>query len=163
MRKAVFGLIVLLVFGFVTCDNGANGNTGGVYSGYGVWLISQTDYDAYDAYNGSKQPTPTAMGMTSTIDNEFSVNFYNPYNYNTAEDPGWAIVNPNVPWTAVSGDYYVLIVPMYFPGGVAGQGDFWWMFDEGKISGSDSTPSKKAISANDVEFYLTDFINISDI
>jgi hypothetical protein len=161
MRKAVFGLIVLLVFGFVVsgCDNGTNGNPG-VYSGYGVWLITQTSYDAYD---GTIQPTPTAMGIIDTITtlpDNFSVGFYTVQNYNTPENPGWAIADPNVSWTADSVDYYVLIVPMYWDSGVWGQGNFDWMFDEGKISGSGTTPSRKNITANNVNFSLADFINM---
>jgi hypothetical protein len=153
----------MLIIGmvFMACDNGSTPSVdNGVYSGYGVWLISQSDYGAYD---GSKQPTPTAMGIIDTLPDNFSVDFYNPENYNTPENPGWAIANPNVSWTADSGDYYVLIVPMYYPSGVAGQGDFEWRFDEGKISGSGTTPSKINITANHQNFTLTSFINVSDL
>jgi hypothetical protein len=162
MKKAIFGLIVLLVLGFVVlgCDNGTNGNPEGVYSGYGVWLITQTNYDAYD---GTKQPTPTAMGVISTLSATFSVDFYNVQNYNTSENPGWNISSSQTSWTAVSDNYYVLIVPRYFPSGIAEDGELWWMFDEGKISGSGSTPSKLNITTNNPTFTLTDFINVSAI
>jgi hypothetical protein len=160
MKKAVIGLLVLVVLGFAACDNSTNGNTEGVYSGFGVWLISQSDYNAYDR---SKQPTPTAMSMIDTLPANFSVEFYIPKNYITTEDPGWALDYPNVSWTVVPADYYVLIVPMYYPDGVAGQGNFWWMFGEGMISGSGTTPSTINITSNPFSFALASFTDLSAI
>jgi hypothetical protein len=160
MKRVIFGLIsIMLIIGmvFMACENGSTPTTSNGYGGFGVWLISQSDYAAYD---GSKQPTPTAMGIIDTLSTNFSVDFYNPENYNTSENPGWNINSSQTSWTAVSGDYYVLLVPMYYPSGVAGQGDFWWMFEEGKISGSGTTPSPINIIANPHTFALTNFINV---
>jgi hypothetical protein len=133
----------------------------GVYGDVGVWLISQSNFTVYDPTSG-KQPTPTAIGFISALAATFNVTFYTPYNFGTSENPGWAAAYPNVQWTHDGTQYYVLLIPMWWPSGTINDGDFYWLFDEGKISGSGTSTSKISIDANPKSFSLTNFISISD-
>jgi hypothetical protein len=164
MKKAVFGLSVLLVLVFVLagCDNGTNGTTGNGYDGFGVWLVTENNYNAIKAANWEGQPKPSAIAhIPSPLGDTFTADFYDPQNFNPDSsddtiDGWWNIGEANTPWTAASGDYYVLIFPYkIYPY------NFEWIWDEGKISGSGSTASKLGISANPSTFTLANFINIS--
>jgi hypothetical protein len=161
MRKAVFGVGVLLVLGFIFAGC-ATGSTRSVNNElYGVWLITASNLNVWD--DGSKQPTPAAIGLTNTISAPFGVVFKKVENYGDSANPAWAFKSPETAWTAVAGDYYVLIVPVYYPGGVPGQGDFEWVFDEVKISGSGAEASPISIPANKVDFTPAQFVNMSDL
>jgi hypothetical protein len=59
MKKATFGLILLLVLGFVLTGCVTTGTNEGMYDGTGVWLVSKLDFTAWK--DGS--PKPAAIGI----------------------------------------------------------------------------------------------------
>jgi hypothetical protein len=175
MKKTFFGLIVLLVFGLVVSCGTTGGSPKGITAGVMVYLIDDANFNAYFAdanKKGSHQPTPTAMG---NIDSEIfgaadtlSVQFQNPKNYNPARlansNGWWNITNvPPYNWTPVIDDYYVLLIPRFWPSGVENQGNVVPLWDEGQISASGSAAAKKTINANPFTFSLADFKNIRAI
>jgi hypothetical protein len=164
MKKAVFGLIVLLVFGFVfVC---ATTQTQGIYDGIGVWLVNETNFNAWKNANYQGQPTPTALGHTtgdiSALSASFSVQLQEPHDYGNGK--GWWNVNQQgTNWTAVSGDYYVFLTPMYWSSGVSGKGNMSWAFETGKASAAGGNLKKLNITNTRALFSLADFQNISEI
>jgi hypothetical protein len=165
MKKAVFGLIVLLVFGFVFAGC-ATTQKQGIYDGIGVWLVNETNFTALKNANYQGQPTPTAMGFIdgdfSALPASFSVQLKEPHDYGNGK--GWWNVNQqDTNWTAVSGDYYVFLVPMYWSSGVRGKGNGAWSFETGKASATGGNLKKLNITSTRALFSLADFQNISEI
>jgi hypothetical protein len=161
MKKAVFGLMVLVVFGFVFAGC-ATTQSQGIYDGIGVWLVSETNFNAWN----QGQPTPTAMGWLegdiSALSANFSVLLKEPHDYGNGK--GWWNLNQqDTNWTAVSGDYYVFLVPMYWSSGVRGRGNGAWIFEKGKASAAGGNLKKLNITSTRALFSLTDFQNISEI
>jgi predicted small secreted protein len=160
MKKTVFGLSVLLVFGFVLagCDNGTNGTTGNGYDGFGVWLVTESDYDTFDNV-GSGQPRPVAIAHISSIGDSFTADFHVPENFNPdtsneITDGWWNIGDTPTQWTVAPDNYFVLIFPYKIH-----PDNFEWIFDEGKISAPNSTVGTININANPFTFSLADFMD----
>jgi hypothetical protein len=169
MKKAVFGLIVLLVFGLlVGCSNGTTDTTPqGIYGGIGVWLVSETNATNWGNANYEGQPTPTAIGFSdyniSNLPQSFSVNLLVPFDFSGDGSGAWAAKDPNENWTAVPGDYYVFLVPMWWFSGVYNQGNMEWHFDAGQVSASGISEAKLNITSNNPTLNLANFQNWSDL
>jgi hypothetical protein len=162
MKRVIFGLIsIMLIIGmvFMGCENGTTDNgTENEYDGFGVWLITQSDYTAIENANWEGQPKPTAISYISSISGNFTATFYEPENFNPdsvndTTDGWWNIGTAYIQLEAVSGNYYVIIFPYKIH-----PDNFEWVWDKGKISGSDSTPSTLNMTTNPFEFTPSSFI-----
>jgi hypothetical protein len=168
MKSKVFlGLAVLAVVGLLFgCSNGTTETPQGVYDGFSVWLVGETDRTNWINSGYVGQPKPTAIKYVptefSSLSSTFSVQLNGTHDYSESANLGWWNES-TTPWTAVSGDYYVLLVTRYWPSGVIGQGNLEWHFDEGKISGSGSAAGKINITSNNPTFNRSAFINWSDV
>jgi hypothetical protein len=168
MRKAIFGLIgVVLVFGFVFAGC-ATTQTQGIYDGIGVWLVSESNFTAWkNAANKNGFPTPTAIGSLpgniETLSSPFSVQFKEPFDYSGKGQGWWNENQQGTNWTAQSGDYYVLLMPKYFASGVSGKGNMSWDFESGKASAAGGNLKKIQVSNTRQSFSLDDFQNVSEI
>jgi hypothetical protein len=165
MKSNVFlGCAVLLIFGVLLgC---ATTQRQGVYDGIGVWLVTETNFNAWKNANYQGQPTPTALshieGDFSALSANFSVQLKEPYDYGNGK--GWWNVNQQgTNWTAVSGDYYVFLIPMYWSSGVSGRGNMEWRFEAGKVSAADGNFKNLNITSTRALFSLADFQNVSEI
>jgi hypothetical protein len=165
MKKAVFGLIVLLVFGFVFAGC-ATTQKQGVYDGIGVWLVAETNLNAWKNANYDGLPTPTALGHIegdiSVLSANFSVQLKEPYDYGNGKG-WWSFNQQDTNWTAVSGDYYVFLVPMYWSSGVSGKGNMEWNFGAGKVSATGGNLKNLNITSTRALFSLADFQNEGEV
>jgi hypothetical protein len=166
MRKAVFVLIVLTVLGFVFAGCATTPKQG-IYDGIGVWLISESDFTAWQNANNSGYPKPAAIGILSgsieALSATFSVQLKEPFDYSGNGQGWWNINQQDTNWAASSGDYYVLLMPMYFASGVSGKGNMSWDFETGKVSAADGNLKKIPVSNTRQSFSLADFQNISEV
>jgi hypothetical protein len=166
MRKAVCGLIVLLVTGFVLMGCVTTPKEG-VYDGIGVWLVSEPDFTAWKNANNNGFPTPTAIGIlpggVDALSSAFAVQFKEPFDYSGNGQGWWNVNRKDTNWTAVSGDYYVLLMPMYFASGVSGKGNMSWDFEAGKASAAGGALKTLPVSNTRQSFSLADFQNTSEV
>jgi hypothetical protein len=168
MKNKVFLVFaILLIFGSLPgCSNGST-DTPGVYDGIGVWLVTGENGTAW-VTSGYEQPTPTAIGFLdgtiSALSDSFSVKLLVPHDYSDPGEGGaWAAKYPPEDWLPETDDYHVLLVPMWWPSGVSGDGNFTWMFDEGKVSATSGNLTKLNITDNPQPLNLADFQNWGDV
>jgi hypothetical protein len=142
----------------------------GLYDGVMVYLVNQANAADFvtvtNNYNNlaEYQPKPSAMGWISAVTDTFSISFKKPQNHNprgSTTDGWWAPTNEG--WKADDNDYYVLIIPVFWPSGVRDQGNWWPMWAEGKVSVSGSTAVKKTISTNPFTFSRADFKDVNEV
>jgi hypothetical protein len=167
-NKLLFGLAVFLILGVLLgCSNGSTDTSQGIYDGIGVWLVGETEAIDWGTADYEGQPRPTAIGFLdnniSNLPESFSVNLLEPFDFSGDDSGAWAAKDPNENWTAVPGDYYVFLVPMYWSLGVSGQGNMEWHFGAGKVSASDDSAKQLNIISNKPTLSLSDFQNWSDI
>jgi hypothetical protein len=166
--KFFIGVIgVMLIFGFVFAGCATTGGGGGIYDGIGVWLVSEANMTAWKNANYKGQGTPTAIGSLSgsitELPDTFSVQLKEPYDYSGKGQGWWNENQQDENWTAVSGAYYVLLVPKYFASGVSGKGNMSWDFDTGKVSAAGGNLKTIQVSNTRQSFSLADFQNVSEI
>jgi hypothetical protein len=166
MRKAVFYLIVLLVLGFVFAGCATTPKQG-IYDGIGVWLVSEPNFTAWKNANNIERPTPTAIGILpgniEALSSNFAVQFKEPFDYSGNGQGWWNINQQDTNWTAKSGDYYVLLMPMYWFSGTSGKGDMSFDFEAGKASAADGNLKEIPVSNTRQSFSLADFQNVSEV
>jgi hypothetical protein len=168
MKNNVFlGCVILLIFGGLSgCSNGST-DTPGVYDGIGVWLVTGENAAIWKGNNYDGQPTPTAIGFLdgtlSALSGTFSVNLLVPHDFDPSAGGGWAAKYPPDDWSPGAGNYHVLLVPMWWPSGVRNQGNFTWMFDEGKVSAADGNLTTLNITSENPTLNRADFQNWGDV